>query len=391
MPQTIEQKMLFSETNLFSQGVQAGEFTFLAQDARGPDGTVGAAPSAEQEASQCLFNLDTALHAFRQSLADVVSLAVYISDYRDAAAVAKTLRDRFGNDAPAVNFVGVNGLDGGCLVRMDAIATSSEDRETFHIADLPLSIGAGCHGVRVGNWFFLSGTDAANGDGRIATPSSIQSQTTEVLTRIGKILARHKLGLGNLCRTFMFMPGTQHRPGYGEARKKVYQGVFTDDAYPPNSGIYIRSLGENILLRSVAIAYRGEQRIVASPKVRLAPGSFSQSVRVGDWLLLAGQDAVTFDRVVECEGSLAGQTEATLRHSKDIVEAAGGTLDDIVKTTVYLVEGSNRVEFAEAYRRFFAANSRNSTMPAGLTVVVDELSPRCSVEIDSVAYLPTQN
>lgn len=391
MSQTLSEQYLFSEASLFSQTVQAGEFTFLAQDARGPDGTVRAAPSAKQQARQCLLNLDTALHACSQSSADVVSLAVYISDYRDAAAVAKTLRDRFGNDAPAVNFVGVNGLDGGCRVRMDAIATTSEDRETFHIADLPRSIGAGCHGVRVGAWFFLSGTDAANGDGRIATPSSIQSQTTEVLTRIGKILAGHKLGLGSLCRTFMFMPGTQHRPGYGEARKKVYQGVFTADAFPPNSGIYIRSLGENILLRSMAIAYRGEQRIVSSPKVRLAPGSFSQSVRVGDWLLLAGQDAVTFDRVVECEGSLAGQTEATLRHTKDIVEAAGGTLDDIVKTTVYLIEGTNRAEFAEAYRSFFAVHSRNSIMPAGLTVVVEELSPRCSVEIDSVAYLPTRN
>jgi len=185
----------------------------------------------------------------------------------------------------------------------------------------------------------------------------------------------------------MFMPGTQHRPGYGEARKQIYHGIFAEDAFPPNSGIYIRSLGENILLRSMAIAYRGEQQIVTSPKVRLAPGSFSQSSRVGDWLLLAGQDAVTFDRVVECEGSLAGQTEATLRHSKDIVEAAGGSLDDIVKTTVYLTEGTNREEFAEAYRKFFAAHSRNGRMPSGLTLVVGELSPRCFVEIDSVAYL----
>jgi len=185
----------------------------------------------------------------------------------------------------------------------------------------------------------------------------------------------------------MFMPGTKHRPGYGEARKKIYQGVFTEDAFPPNSGIYIASLGPNILLRSMAIAYRGAQKIVTSPKVRLAPGSFSQSVRVGDWLLLAGQDAVTFDRVVESEGSLAGQTEATLRHTKDIVEAAGGTLDDIVKTTVYLTEGTNRVEFAAAYQSFFAAHGRKRTMPAGLTVVVKELSPRCLVEIDSVAYL----
>lgn len=391
MPQIIEQETLFSETDLFSQGVQAGEFTFLGQDARGPDGTVGAAPSAEKQARQCLVNLDTGLRSCGESSADVVSLAVYLSDYGDAAAVSTTLRERFGNNGPAVNFVGVNGLDGGCRVRMDAIATSSEDREILRIADLPLSIGAGCHGVRIGDWFFLSGTDAANGDGFIATPSSIQSQTTEVLTRIGKILAGHKLGLGSLCRTFMFMPGTRHRPGYGEARKKVYQGVFTEDAYPPNSGIYIRSLGENILLRSMAIAYRGKQKIVTSPQVRLAPGSFSQSVRVGDWLLLAGQDAVTFDRVVECEGSLAGQTEATLRHTKDIVEAAGGSLNDVVKTTVYLVGGTNPAEFAEAYRSFFAAHSRSRTMPAGLTVVVDELSPRCLVEIDAVAYLPTQN
>ncbi len=387
MSQTIEQKTLFSEPNLFSPAAQAGEIIFLAQDARGPDGTVGAAQSAAQQTHQCLFNLDIALLPFRHSTADVVSLSIYLSDYRDAGAVAAVLRARCKDNSPAVNFVGVCGLEGGCRVRMDAIATTSEDRETIRIADLPPSIGAGCHAVRVGDLFFLSGVDAADHEGRIPAESSIQAQTTEVLTRIEKILGSNKLGLGDLCRTFMFMPGTKHRPGYGEARKKVYRGIFAEDAFPPNSGIYIPSLGENILLRSMAIAYRGKQEIVTSPKVRLAPGSFSQSARVGDWLLLAGQDAVTFDRVVEYEGSLAGQTEATLRHTKDIVEAAGGSLDDIVKTTVYLTEGSNREEFAAAYRKFFAAHGRNGAMPTGLTVVVEELSPRCLVEIDSVAHL----
>lgn len=319
-----------------------------------------------------------------------MSLAVFLADYRDAAAVAKELHRRFGNDAPAVNFVGVCGLEGDCRVRMDAVATTNIDCETIHLADLPLPIGAGCHGVRVGNFLFLSGVDATGRDGRIVAPNSIEIQTTEVLTRIEKILVRQQLGLGNLCRTFMFMPGTKYRTGYGEARKKVYRGVFAEDAFPPNSGIYIRSLGENILLRSMAIAYRGEQKVVASPNVRLAPGSFSQSVRVSDWLLLAGQDAVTFDRVVECEGNLAGQTEATLRHTKDIVDAAGGSMDDIVKTTVYLTKGTNRAEFAAAYRDFFTIHRRTHDMPSGLTVVVEELSPRCLVEIDSVAYLGTR-
>jgi 2-iminobutanoate/2-iminopropanoate deaminase len=385
MAQPLTEPIPFSEPSLFSQTVQAGEFIFAAQDTRGADGVVSAASTVDAETAQCLDNLDVALRPYRRSTADLVSLSVYIADYRNAAAIAKTLRKRFGNNGPAVTFVGVCALEGDCRLRMDAIATSSEDRETFKVTNLPLAIGAGSHGVRVGDLYFLSGVDAA--DGRIATPLSIQSQTTEVLSRIETILRQHKLGLGQLCRSFMFMPGTEHRPGYGEARKKVYQGIFAENAFPPNSGIYIRSLGENILLRSMTIAYRGEQKIVTSPKVRLAPGSFSQSSRVGNWLLLAGQDAVTFDRVVECEGSLAGQTEATLRHTKDIVEAAGGSLDDIVKTTVYLTEGTDREEFAEAYRNFFATHSRGKKMPAGLTVVVGELSPRCFVEIDSVAYL----
>jgi len=384
---TLANANLFSEPDQFSQGVQAGEFIFLSADARCVDGTLSGAQSPEWQTIECLGNLERILHTIGSSTADLVSLTVFLTDYRDAAAVANELHSRFGKDTPAVSFVGVCGLDGGCYVRMDAVATTNEDRQTIRRADLPLSIGAGCHGIRVGNFLFLAGVDAADRDGRIAAADSIQIQTTEVLTRIEKILGGQQLGLGNLCRTFMFIPGTKYRAGYGEARKKVYRGIFAEDSFPPNSGIYIRSLGENILLRSMAIAHRGKQEIVTSPKVRLAPGSFSQAVRVGDWLLLAGQDAVTFEREVECEGSLAGQTVATLRHTQDIVEAAGASLDDIVKTTVYLTEGTNRAEFTAAYREFFTTHRRKPDMPSGLTVVVEELSPRCLVEIDSVAYL----
>jgi enamine deaminase RidA (YjgF/YER057c/UK114 family) len=62
-------------------------------------------------------------------------------------------------------------------------------------------------------------------------------------------------------------------------------------------------------------------------------------------------------------------------------------LDDIVKTTVYLIPGQDRTTFTTAYREFFAANKRNSMMPAGLSVEVRELSPRCLVEMDAVALL----
>jgi len=45
---------LLSEQQHFAQGIQAGDFTFLAQDARGPEGTVGALRSAKEQAEQTL-------------------------------------------------------------------------------------------------------------------------------------------------------------------------------------------------------------------------------------------------------------------------------------------------------------------------------------------------
>jgi 2-iminobutanoate/2-iminopropanoate deaminase len=385
----IDSQQLFSEKNLFAQGALAGELVFLAQDGRGTNGKLEDL-TIKGQARAALANLATGLKSVGLTLSEVVSLMVYLPGYEGAAEVNEVLAAAFGTDSkslPAITIIGIAGLDGGCRVRMDAIATTSSDRASFRFQDLPLAQGALCHGVRVGDFVFLSGVDATDGRGGSALAPTIQAQTTETLKRIKRLLETQGLNLGDLCRTFMFMPGAKYRPGYGEARKIVYNGIFADDEFPPNSGIYIPTLGPNVLLRSVAIAYRGAKKIVASSKVRKAPGSFSQSVRVGDWLLIAGQDAVGFNREVENEDSFEGQIEATLRHLKDIVEEAGGTLDDVVKTTTYLIAGQERGRFAQAYREFFRRYRRSPTMPAGLTMEVQELSPRCLVEIDAVAWL----
>ena len=385
----IDSPQLFSEKELFSQGGSAGEFVFLAQDPRSAHGS-SREFSGSGQIGAALDNLSTGLKTQRLDFSSVVSLVVYLPRYEGAKETSEVLAAAFGNDSrtlPAVTLVGIAGLEAGCNVRIDAIATTSRDRESFRHPDIPLAEGSLCHGVRVGNFVFLSGIDATDGHGNSALPFTIEAQTTETLGRIRRLLGIQHLSLGDLCRTFMFMPGTKFRPGYGEARKAIYNGVFADDEFPPNSGIYIPTLGPNVLLRSVAIAYRGAKTLVASPTVRKAPGSFSQSMRTGDWLWIAGQDAVGFNREVENENSFDGQIESTLRHLKDIVDEAGGTLDDVVKTTTYLIAGQDRARFAKTYQDFFRRHRRLSMMPAGLTMEVQELSPRCLVEIDAVAYL----
>jgi enamine deaminase RidA (YjgF/YER057c/UK114 family) len=277
----IDSQQLFSENDLFAQGAVAGEFVFLAQDGRGANGAVDDS-TAHGQARRTLENLAAELNGAGLDLSAVVSLMVYLLHYQDAAVVAEVLAAAFGGDPtnfPAITLVGISDLEGGCRVRIDAIATTSHDRESFRHKDIPRAQGGLCHGVRVGSFVFLSGIDATNEHGNSALPLTIQAQTKETLSRIGRLLGTRHLSLGDLCRTFMFMPGTKYRPGYGEARKAVYNGIFAGDEFPPNSGIYIPSLGPNVLLRSVAIGYRGPKTIVASPKVRKAPGSFSQSMR----------------------------------------------------------------------------------------------------------------
>jgi len=70
------------------------------------------------------------------------------------------------------------------------------------------------------------------------------------------------------------------------------------------------------------------------------------------------------------------------------VEAAGGSLADVVKTTVYLVAGQDRETFADVYRRFFATHALGAPLPNGLTMEVVGLADVCLVEIDAVAYVP---
>ena len=390
MPDVVFSKTLYAEEGLFSQGVEAGDLLFLARDARALDGSLRDVGDVKDQARQTLENLRTALRTVGQDLENLVTLTVFLPDYRDAWAVAEVIDAAFPHPDlayPTTTFIGVMDLEGRCRVRIDAVATSSVDREQISAPEVPYAIGSRCHGARVGNLLFLSGVDASNAQGKVPQPLNIENQTLEVLNRIKTILNRRNFSLGDICRTFMFSPSTEYRAGYTEARKKGYHGIFQEDGFPPNSGIYVKDLGPDILLRSVAIASEGSKTTIHSSKVREAPGLFSQGVRVGDWVFVAGQDAVGFDRKVEAVGDLAGQTEAALRHIKDILEEAGGTMDDVVKTTVYLVAEQARSRFAETYRKFFKAHCRGSTMPTGLTVEVRELSPSCLVEIDAVALL----
>lgn len=125
----------------------------------------------------------------------------------------------------------------------------------------------------------------------------------------------------------------------------------------------------------------GRTEIVAEDAPR-GSGAYSQAVRAGDFVFISGQGPLD-PRTLQIRGdTIQEQTERTLRNIQAIAEAAGGTLGDVVKVSVFLSSIEDFAAFDETYARFLDVHPR----PARTTVAC-ELKD-IMIEIDVVLHLP---
>ena len=111
-----------------------------------------------------------------------------------------------------------------------------------------------------------------------------------------------------------------------------------------------------------------------------AIGPYSQAVRAGNLLFVSGQIPVDPASGTVIPGGIKPQAQQALQNVKRILEAAGFTLKDVVKTTVYLKKIADFTEMNAVYAEYFSA-----PYPARATVEVSELPKSVLVEIDAVA------
>jgi 2-iminobutanoate/2-iminopropanoate deaminase len=115
----------------------------------------------------------------------------------------------------------------------------------------------------------------------------------------------------------------------------------------------------------------------------LAPaaiGPYSQAVRSGNLVFLSGQIPLDPETGHVVEGDAAVQTARVLQNLSAILEAAGSSLGQVVKATVYLKDMADFAMMNEVYARFFA-----DCPPARATVEAARLPRNVSVEIDLIA------
>ncbi|HEX4232297.1 MAG TPA: RidA family protein [Bryobacteraceae bacterium] len=122
------------------------------------------------------------------------------------------------------------------------------------------------------------------------------------------------------------------------------------------------------------------KQIIATTNAPKAIGPYSQAVRLNGVVFFSGQiplDPLTGELV---HGTIQMQTERVLENLKAVVEAAGLTMQDVVKTTVFLKNLSDFVAMNEIYAKYFGASS-----PARSTVEVARLPRDVHIEIDAIA------
>lgn len=111
-----------------------------------------------------------------------------------------------------------------------------------------------------------------------------------------------------------------------------------------------------------------------------AIGPYSQAVRANGFIFVSGQIALDPRTQELVAGDITQQTERVLENLKGILQAAGSSLDKVVRTTVFLVDMNEFGAMNQTYAKYFPQN-----FPARSTVQAARLPRDVRVEIDVIA------
>ena len=124
-----------------------------------------------------------------------------------------------------------------------------------------------------------------------------------------------------------------------------------------------------------------EKQVVATAKAPGAIGPYSQGIKAGKLVFVSGCLPIDMSTGQLSTGDIAEQTRHSLRNIAAILEAAGSSLDKVVKTTIFVKDLQNFQTINAAYAEFFASDA-----PARSCVQVAALPKNAELEIEAIAF-----
>ena len=122
-----------------------------------------------------------------------------------------------------------------------------------------------------------------------------------------------------------------------------------------------------------------KQVITVSNKPKLP---FSDAIRAGDYVFVSGQGGFMDAEGNEVRG-IEAQTRQCIENMKQVLQAAGASLDDVVKVAVFLGSVNDYAKMNEIYQSYFTKD-----YPARSAAVTGLVIPNMLVEMECIAYVP---
>ena len=135
----------------------------------------------------------------------------------------------------------------------------------------------------------------------------------------------------------------------------------------------------DLVVKSARIPLRERIQTENAPA---AIGPYSQAIKAGGFVFVSGQVSIDPQTGQFVAGGIAEQTEQVLKNLQAVLEAAGSSLDQVVKTTVFLADMKEFSSMNEVYATFFSG-----ALPARATVAAAGLPRDARVEIEAVALV----
>jgi 2-iminobutanoate/2-iminopropanoate deaminase len=300
----------------------------------------------------------------------VAKVKGHLPDFRHAAAYNAAYREAFAPPWPARATVGVGLGRDHALVALDAAAAIGDPPRAVRPAGraeppVPLT-----QGMRAAGVLFVSGQLARDPSGALIGRGDLRAQAEQALDNLGTVLDAAGLGYADVVKINTTLPEWAGLPRYHEILGKYFAEPRPARAVTQGApGI------EGMLVEIEAVAVRGPRRRVSPDQ-----GPCWRAVEVGNLVPLAPEADAALGPVTGRDVRV--QARRTLEGLRRCLEALGGRMDDIVKTSVTLADPRLLAAFDDPYRAFFTP-----PYPARTTMVAGLAEERRLVEIEAVAVL----
>ena len=124
-----------------------------------------------------------------------------------------------------------------------------------------------------------------------------------------------------------------------------------------------------------------EKSVISTNNAPAAIGPYSQAIKVGNLVFVSGQIPIVPATGEILRGDIKLQTRQALENLKHILEAAGSSLDNVVKTTVFMKDLNDYTAINDVYKESFT-----NKPPARAAVQAARLPRDVGVEIDAIAF-----